>query len=187
MKGNRNRTWAKAHHREWQQKKRHCKRKRQFPAANVYVAAIMLFIATFSAVFFWPKIDRSLPAIASATSSPSSSTSSFECRVSSITDGDTLRCSDGTRVRLHAVAARESDETCRSNHPCPTASGATATAMLRQLANGQTLRCERTGTTYNRVAAICRNEADTEINCAMVESGTTLLWPRYAADRAICN
>lgn len=33
----------------------------------------------------------------------------FTCNVASITDGDTLRCSDGTRVRRHAIAARERD------------------------------------------------------------------------------
>ncbi len=181
MRGNRHRTWANAHHREWQQKKRHYKRKRQFAAAKVYAVAVVLFIGTFCAVFFWSKAER----LARPSSLPSAS--SFECQVSSITDGDTLRCSDGTRVRLHAVAARESDETCRPGHPCPSASGAAATAMLRQLASGQTIQCEQTGTTYNRVAAICRNEADTEINCAMVNSGTALIWPRYNAERAICN
>lgn len=181
MRGNRHRTWANAHHREWQQKKRHYKRKRQFATAKVYAVAVVLFIGTFCAVFFWPKAER----LARASSLPSAS--SFKCQVSSITDGDTLRCSDGTRVRLHAVAARESDETCKPGHPCPAASAAAATAMLAQLAGGQTLQCEQTGTTYNRVAAICRNEADTEINCAMVQSGTALIWPRYNAERSICN
>ena len=167
--------------REWQHKKRHYKRKRQFAAAKVYAVAIVLFIGTFCVAFFWPKAERL------ARPSSLSSTSSFECQVSSITDGDTLRCSDGKRVRLHAVAARESDESCRPGHPCPAASGAAATAMLRQLASGQTLQCEQTGTTYNRIAAICRNEANTEINCAMVQSGTALIWPRYNDERPICN
>lgn len=181
------RTWASPRHREWRQKKRHYKRKRRFAAAKVYAIAALLFVGTFSAVFFWPKIEGSLPAIASSTSSSLPSTSSFECQVSSVTDGDTLRCSDGTRVRLHAVAARESNETCRPGHPCPSASGAAATAMLTQLASRQTLQCEQTGTSYNRVAAICRNQAGTEINCAMVQSGTALVWPKFNEQRAICD
>ncbi len=111
----------------------------------------------------------------------------FVCRVSSITDGDTLRCSDGTRVRLHAVAARESDETCKPGHPCPSASAASATAMLAQLASGQTLQCEQTGTSYNRVTAVCWNEQNTEINCAMVNSGTAVSWPKFNAQRRICG
>lgn len=223
MRGkHRHRTWANARHRAWQQKKQRYKRKRQYAAAKVYALAVLLFIATFCAAFFWrssrpPELASSVPSTQPTTSAydvpfsrterDSSSARSeastraaqadpyvtqapshrFLCNVSSITDGDTLRCSDGTRVRLHAVAARESDETCSPGHPCPSASGAAATAMLTQLAGGQTLRCEQTGTTYNRIAAICRNEQDTEINCAMVNSGTAVVWPRYNAERAICR
>lgn len=187
MRGNRNRTLASAHHRQWQQKKQRYKRKRQFAAAKVYALAALLFVGTFCAVFFWPQVKERLAGVVPSPLSTSTYSSSFKCRVSGITDGDTLRCSDGTRVRLHAVAARESDESCRPGHPCPLASGAAATAMLRQLASGQTLQCEQTGTTYNRVAAICRNAANVEINCAMVDSGTALIWPRYNAERAICN
>lgn len=110
----------------------------------------------------------------------------FLCNVSRITDGDTLRCADGTRVRLHAVAARESDETCKPGHPCPSASAASATAMLSSLASGQTLQCEQTGTSYGRVTAVCWNQQNTEINCAMVNSGTTLVWPKFNQQRPIC-
>ncbi len=110
----------------------------------------------------------------------------FECRVSSITDGDTLRCSDGTRVRLNAVAARERDGTCSAGHPCPTASAEMATDKLAELAHGHTLQCRQTGTTYGRKAAICINEDNVEINCAMVESGTALIWPEYAQANPIC-
>lgn len=181
------RTWANGHHRERQQKKQLYKRKRQFATAKIYALAALLFAGTFFAVFFWPDIKERLAVITPSPLAPPQLASSFECRVSSITDGDTLRCSDGTRVRLHAVAARESDETCRPGHPCPSASGAAATAMLVTLASGQTLQCEQTGTTYNRVAAICRNEANTEINCAMIKSGTAVIWPRYNAEHSICN
>jgi len=110
----------------------------------------------------------------------------FTCRVASITDGDTLRCADGTRVRLNAVAARESDGTCTQGHPCPGASAEAATAKLTELARGQTLQCRQTGTSYGRKAAICVNEEGTEINCAMVQSGTALIWPEYANENPIC-
>ncbi|MEJ7934466.1 hypothetical protein WG907_09385 [Sphingobium sp. AN558] len=118
---------------------------------------------------------------------PSSADAGFSCPVAAITDGDTLRCADGTRVRLHAVAARESDETCSVGHPCPDASGAAATAQLAALAEGQTLQCYPTGTSYDRVTAICRNQSDVEVNCAMVRTGTALIWPRFNRERAICN
>ena len=193
----------------WQQPK-----ERQFPAWAVYAVAAVLMVATFCAVFLWP---RDQPSQAAAIEAPAATLleapataverkprpapvrseaaypavsepayGRFLCDVSSITDGDTLRCADGTRIRLHAVAARESDETCKSGHPCPSASAASATAMLSQLASGQTLQCEQTGTSYNRVTAICWNQQNTEINCAMVNSGTTVVWPRFNAQRPIC-
>ncbi|RVQ68754.1 thermonuclease family protein [Croceicoccus ponticola] len=110
----------------------------------------------------------------------------FECRVSSITDGDTLRCWDGSRVRLNAVAARETNGTCSPGHPCPAATAEEATDKLRELAGGQTLQCRQTGTSFNRKAAICVNESGVEINCAMVKSGTALIWPKFATENPIC-
>lgn len=196
----------------WQQQK-----EPRYPAWAVYAVAAALMVGTFCAVFFWPSdqpsqaaaiatnpapaatmIDapatevetKPAPAIRSEAAYPAESEPAygrFLCDVSSITDGDTLRCSDGTRIRLHAVAARESDETCKPGHPCPSASAASATAQLSQLASGQTLQCEQTGTSYGRVTAVCWNQQNTELNCAMVNSGTTLIWPKFNAQRPICG
>ena len=113
--------------------------------------------------------------------------SSFSCVVTNVHDGDTLRCADGTRVRLHAVAAREIDETCKPGHPCPSATGAAATQALKDLAEGQTLSCVATGTSYDRVPAICQNESGVEINCAMVQGGYAARWERFDREQAICG
>lgn len=137
-------------------------------------------VVLFGGMAFWPGASISL---ADRAVPPGT----FACRVSSITDGDTFRCSDGTRVRLHAVAARENDETCSPGHPCSSASAAAATAKLTELALGQTLQCEQTGMSYDRITAICKNEDSVEINCAMVASGTTVIWPRYDQQRHICQ
>lgn len=155
------------------------KRRQRLEALRSYGLIASAALASFGMVLFWP---AGRPSSASPTMA-----GGFTCQVSSITDGDTLRCADGTRVRLHAVAARESDETCRPGHPCPDASGASATAKLTELAMGQTLQCRQTGTSYNRVTAICRNQARVEINCAMVRSGTAVIWPRFAAEQPICS
>jgi endonuclease YncB( thermonuclease family) len=157
----------------------HQRSKPQWPAWQVYSLAGLLMVAVFSIVFFWPGRQTT----EAASFMPSGS---FSCQVSNVHDGDTLRCADGTRVRLHAVAARETDETCSPGHPCPTASAASATAKLRELASGQTLTCQQTGNSYNQVTAICRNEHNVEINCAMVQSGTALIWPKFNQQRAIC-
>jgi len=111
----------------------------------------------------------------------------FVCEVAYVNDGDTFRCADGVRVRLHAVAARENDETCSPGHPCPAASAASAKAQLERLVAGETISCERTGKSYNRITAICWTPGDVEVNCAMIRSGTTVVWPRFNDERRICE
>lgn len=147
-----------------------------------------VFVATFIIVMWGPAMVANLQSAARqpAIQQPTVTADTFVCDVSSITDGDTLRCRDGTRIRLHAISARETDETCSPGHPCPGASAAAATAELTRLAAGRQLNCERVGRSYNRVTAICADESGLEINCAMVRSGTALLWDRFNAQRAIC-
>lgn len=159
------------------------------PGWSLAVTALIVAVAAFFAVLWLP---WSLPMPAPqaqpfAVTAPPASTPSFSCRVSGVHDGDTLRCADGTRVRLHAVAARESDETCSKGHPCPTASGAAARLELVKLAENQILVCRRTGRSYDRVTAICANESGVEINCAMVRSGTALIWDRYHRRQPLCR
>ena len=112
---------------------------------------------------------------------------SFTCDVVRVNDGDTLRCADGVRVRLHAVAARETDETCSPGHPCPEASAIAAREALMRLAANRTITCTPIGTSYDRVTAICRNDGGVEINCAMIESGTTVVWERFNREAPICQ
>lgn len=149
---------------------------------RLFAGLTLLAGVVFCAVLFWPVNDNG-DASATVLDRPAS----FTCSVSTITDGDTLRCADGTKVRLHAVAAREKDETCSPGHPCPEASGAAATSKLTELTSGQILQCQQTGTSYDRVNAICRNRSNVEINCAMVESGMAVLWPKFNAQTPICQ
>jgi endonuclease YncB( thermonuclease family) len=148
--------------------------------------------AAFATTFSWPLSDelrRLFPQIERMLEdqSPPAAADRFLCDVTHVNDGDTLRCKDGTRVRLHAVAAREADETCSPGHPCPTATAASATAELRRLAANQTISCEQVGQSYNRVTAICWTPALVEINCAMIRSGTTLVWEKFDRQRALCR
>ena len=110
----------------------------------------------------------------------------FRCEVAYVNDGDTLRCQDGTRVRLHAISARETDGSCSPGHPCPDASASVSRAALTELA-GSRITCVRTGTSFERVNAICRNTSDVEINCAMVESGAAAIWERFNRQEPICR
>lgn len=158
-------------------------------AAPLFRLATATFVVTFAVVMWGPAMVASLESATSkpAVRQPTATTDIFMCDVASITDGDTLRCRDGTRIRLHAISAREADETCSPGHPCPAASAMAATYELRRLAAGRQLTCERVGRSYNRVTAICANDAGVEINCAMVRSGAAMLWDRFNAQRAICR
>ena len=148
--------------------------------------------AAFATAFHWPLDDelrRFAPQLERMPDAPAAPASAhhFLCDVDYVNDGDTLRCKDGRRVRLHAVAAREANETCSPGHPCPAATGASATAELRRLAANQTIRCEPVGQSYERVTAICWTPAQLEINCAMIRSGTTLVWAKFNRQRALCR
>lgn len=157
---------------------------------GVLVAAVAA--AGFATAFYWPLDDalrRLGPKVEQMldVQAPPPAADWFLCDVAYVNDGDTLRCKDGTRVRLHAVAAREADETCSPGHPCPAATAASATAELRRLAANRTISCEPVGHSYNRVTAICWTPAEVEINCAMIRSGTTLVWEKFDRQRALCR
>jgi endonuclease YncB( thermonuclease family) len=155
-------------------------------AVVVSVAAIA-FYATLTAPWLGPAPPASLHQAAQVDDEPADQRGRFSCAVAYINDGDTLRCQDGTRIRLHAVAARERDGSCSPGHPCPTASAGAATAELSRLAGGKILRCEPTGHSYNRITAICWTPTGEEINCAMVRSGTALLWDRFDRQAPLCR
>ncbi|MET3528007.1 thermonuclease family protein [Phenylobacterium koreense] len=166
------------------------------------IAVVAVMAACFSATLFWSDLHPALSAglqqlaskgaetasrLAGSTAAPSSEDLTFSCHVTEVHDGDTFRCADGARVRLHAVAARELDGTCSPGHPCPAASATSARAALDHLAGGQTIQCLRTGKSYDRVTAICWTSSGREINCAMVRSGTTLLWDNFNRQSEICR
>ncbi len=170
---------------------RHAKRRLRRDQCFLVATALVTVVAFFAALN-WPRLEvrpeALRPAAALATkTAPAPGGASFQCDVAVVNDGDTLRCRDGVRIRLHAVAAREADETCAPGHPCPAATGASATALLNRLAAGKTLTCQPTGRSYKRVTAICRTADGEEINCAMVRSGTTLIWDRFNRQHPLCG
>lgn len=137
-------------------------------------------LAAFVGTMIWPRGGEVETAQAAAPSYD------FACDVAYVNDGDTLRCEDGTRVRIHAIAARESDNTCSPGHPCPTASADESKAALERLA-GDRITCIQTGTSYKRVTAICHNVSGVEINCAMVQTGAAALWDKFNRERPLCS
>jgi endonuclease YncB( thermonuclease family) len=79
---------------------------------------------------------------------------SFTCSVIRVTDGDTLRCSDGTRVRLAGIDAPEISP-CRSPRKCVPGDADASRRVLASLAADETLTCRHVGTSYSRTVAFC--------------------------------
>jgi len=105
----------------------------------------------------------------------------FRCEVTSVHDGDTMRCADGTRIRLQGIDANEMDGTC--HHSCAPGTAEEARQYLEVMALGRTATCVPTGRSYRRVTAWCRVDNDlgprTDLSCAQVASGHAVIWRRY--------
>lgn len=126
-----------------------------------------------------PQTKRSI-----ATSpSVSSVAQAFSCTVSSITDGDTLRCADGTRVRIAGIDAPEISPCAQGRHCTPGDANASKRS-LAGMASGRTLSCRRVGTSYKRAVAFC-SAGGTDLSCAQVMSGHAVR--RYAAKDEVCR
>ena len=93
----------------------------------------------------------------------------FTCKVESTTDGDTFRCDDNTRVRIHGIDAPELD----------TPEGLASRNALQALIEARTLACEQNGTSYNRVVATCFLDGQ-DIAALMVQQVMARDCPRYS-------
>ncbi|TPG18803.1 hypothetical protein EAH87_12130 [Sphingomonas koreensis] len=119
----------------------------------------------------------------------------FACTPVRVWDGDgPLWCAEGPRLRLAGIAAREIDGTCRPGQPCPTASAVMARDALVNLVGrrigvsrdghvlvaGPALECLSEGDGRGvRTAAWCVSPTRGDLSCAMVATGTVLIWARY--------
>jgi endonuclease YncB( thermonuclease family) len=99
--------------------------------------------------------------------------------VASITDGDTLRLADGTRIRLQGIDANELDGSCHVT--CAILTARDARDNLARLALGRRISCEQTGTSYRRVTAWC-SVGGMDLSCAQVRAGAAIRWARYDRD-----
>ncbi|MDO8421017.1 MAG: thermonuclease family protein [Parvibaculum sp.] len=162
---------------------------------------IGLAMSIFAIVIYWPVSSPTFlqtteptsqtyvsPILTTFDSTLQGAGAMFKCTVTTVYDGDgPIHCREGASIRLHAIAAREMNETCLPGHPCPPASGAAAKSQLQSLVLHHVLRCEQTGTSYNRVTAICWTESGIEVNCAMIRSGKAMIWESYDRNRHICS
>jgi endonuclease YncB( thermonuclease family) len=116
---------------------------------------------------------------------------SFACTATTVWDGDgPIWCAEGPKIRLHGIAAREIDGSCRSGHPCPKPSGVAARNHLVVLlggAKGTTrdghilvrarLSCLSYGSGKGqRTAAHCSAPVVGDLSQAMIRSGYAARW-----------
>ena len=127
----------------------------------------------------------------------------FACTPTQVWDGDSFTCSNGTKVRVAGIAAREVrsvrggavvDGGCGKGHPCPKTSGIVARKALAGLfgdpsgvgrhghilVQGPALRCVSNGSAgRDRTGAWCSLPGGKDLSCAMVQGGYALKWDRY--------
>lgn len=110
----------------------------------------------------------------------------FICTSPTITDGDTLRCQDGTRVRLAAIDAPEI-YSCPKHRTCAPGDGERSKRVLAQLVGGRQLSCRQTGMSYNRLVAWCRPTGGEDLSCAMWRGGYAIRLEQYDREGRMCR
>jgi endonuclease YncB( thermonuclease family) len=126
-----------------------------------------------------------LPSEVAAQSRPKKAQgeTSFSCRVAKVTDGDTLRCADGTRVRLAGIDAPEITP-CKQGRRCVSGDAQASRRVLASLAADETITCRRVGTSYSRAVAFCSSQG-VDLSCALVRNGYAV--KRYSEQDKVCR
>jgi endonuclease YncB( thermonuclease family) len=125
-------------------------------------------------------------------------TQAFTCTPVQVWDADgPVWCAEGPRLRIHGIAAREMDGTCRDGHPCPdmppiaardaligllgpASIDATTTGHVR-LSKAPPLACRSFGGGGgNRTAARCRLPDGRDLGCRLIALGAAREWTRYS-------
>ena len=114
------------------------------------------------------------------------SNEAFSCRVQYVTDGDTFRCSNGTRVRLSSIDTPEMPGSCQLGRKCAPGNPYAARDALQRLIDGKTVQCQPVGKSYSRVAAWCSVNG-IDLSCAMVRSGHAVRLSQYDREGRLCR
>ena len=112
--------------------------------------------------------------------------SSFACTVASVTDGDTFRCTNGTRIRLSSIDTPEMPGSCQPGRSCAPGNPYAAKAALARLIAGRTVQCEPVGKSYNRIAAWC-SVGGQDLSCAMLSSGHAIRLAKFDRQGRLCR
>lgn len=102
----------------------------------------------------------------------------FLCLVAAVTDGDTLRCQTGERVRIAGIEANELRGGCHVAR-CAAMPGPEARRIVSRLVLHRTLSCEPVGRSYGRIVARCSFSDGRDLRCAVLRAGAAVDWARY--------
>ncbi|MBO9380070.1 thermonuclease family protein [Sphingomonas histidinilytica] len=100
------------------------------------------------------------------------------CLAAIAIDGDTIRCQDGTRIRLHGIEAAELHGGCHLP-ACPAMSGPEARDWMRRQVDGQDLRYEPVGKSYRRVVAVVALPDGRDLSCLAIQAGVAVRWDKF--------
>lgn len=122
----------------------------------------------------------------------------FTCTPVQIWDADgPIWCAEGPRVRLHGVAAREMDGTCREGQPCPDMQPIPARDALIGLLGAATVEATTTGHIRvsaapplacrsfggaggRRTAARCNLPDGSDLDCRLIAIGAAREWTHFS-------
>ena len=156
--------------------------KLQKPAVIILGTLASLTIALLVGQSFEPKIAISPQPQIKEAKSPQALPSSREPSVgrASVIDGDTIEIK-GQRIRLNAMDAPESSQTCEVDNK-PYRCGQKAALALSDLLGARDVRCERTGSDrYRRTLARCFL-GDLDVGRWMVENGWAIAYRKYSRE-----
>lgn len=99
----------------------------------------------------------------------------------SVIDGDTLEIR-GQRIRISAIDAPESGQTCLDANGKAWRCGTMAARAMDDLAGGRTLACDpRDIDRYGRIVAVCY-AGKTDVGAALVRAGLAMAYRQYGHD-----
>lgn len=104
-------------------------------------------------------------------------TPSIICHVAAVHDGDTIRCTDGHRIRIAGIDANELDGSC--HNVCAPMTGQQARGYVSRLVLRRHIACQPVGTSYSRIVARCTLPDGRSLSCAAIAAGAAVRWDRY--------
>lgn len=100
------------------------------------------------------------------------------CAAAMAIDGDTIRCEDGTRIRVAGIEANEMRGGCHLT-ACSPVPGRVAKARMQAIVGGQNVTYVVTGKSWGRVTASVQLPDGRDLSCVALSAGFVVRWDRY--------